>query len=517
MKRVMIMVLAAMLVFVTSAVQAAPPDPGTAVTNIVVQNKATGDGETATAQVKYYDTSGNLDYTHENISIDRKAVAEVKTEDEPAASIPDGWEGSAVLSADRDVAAIVSIKNTDVPGASDGFTQGAYNGATSGSDTLYFPSLFSFQYMVSRLTIQNVEGSAATVYVNYYDRDGNFIGKNNASIPAYSQKTFDLGVDADVPFTPDDTGTEFMDGAAVVTSTNMLAGAAVTIWGNRFVAYQALTANNQGTKLYAPSHYRYQYDTSGYDSSDPTGSTYTLFSALNLQNTSVSATANVTATYKSRSDSSTSLVKTFTIPPQSAAGLNTKNGGDFPASDFFDLSNANQTTGIPDWDGSVTIESDQPLVGICNTNWGAKEAGGAYALVTENDGAATVFVPAQYRLDWGSGWAQWSALNLMNVGTGTISASDLTIQYIDTDGNEVVSFTDTDLPGDLDEGAAVGFNTRNGGDLDASAYNGFPTDGGLPRFIGGIYVSAPAGSKLVGVANIVYNNRASVYNAFPGE
>lgn len=502
-----------------SAVYAAPPEPGTAVTNLVVQNKATGADQQALAQVQYYDTSGNLDYTHTGILIDPKAVVEIKTQDEPAASIPDGWEGSAVLSSDRDIAAIVSIKNANVPGASDGYTQGAYNGTSTGATTLYFPSLFSFQYMVSRISVQNTEESEAEVFLNYYDREGNFVGRNSAILQPYSQRTFDLGVDGDVPFTPDDSGTEFKDGAAVVTSTNQLAGAAVTIWGDRFASYQALTASNQGLTLYAPSQYRYQYDTSSYSSSNPAepADAWTLFSAINLQNTSEAATANVTATYVSRSDGSTSLVKEFTIPPQSAAGLNTKNGGDFPASDFFDLSNADQTNGVPDWDGSVTITSDQPLVGIVNTNWGSKPAAGAYALVTENDGAAEVFVPAQYRLDWGGGWAQWSALNLMNVGGSSISASDLSIQYIDTNGNEIETFTGGDLPGDLGEAAALGLNTRNGGDLDASAFAGFPTDDGLPRFIGGIYVSAPAGSKLVGVANIIYNNRASVYNAFPGE
>lgn len=495
------------LAMFASIAQARPlsqyPNPGTSVTNIVVQNTSTGTGETATVQVEYYDTSGNLDYTHTNIVINPKAVKEIKTADEPDPPISDGWIGSAVMSSDRPLAAIVSIKNTTVPGAADGMTQGAYNGAREGKTTLYFPSVFGFEYIVSRLTVQNTEGSQATVYASYYDRDGNFLGRKQGTIPAYSQKTLNMGVAADVPFDPAD----FVDGSAVITSTNNLAGAAVTTWGNRSAAYQALTEANKGQTLYAPSHYRYKYDLSATD--------YTIFSALNLQNTSATATATVTATYVSRQNGVTALVKTFTIPPLSAKGLNTKNGGDFPASDFDPLSYAGG--GAPDWDGSVTIKSNQPLVGICNTGWDAAAKAGAYALVTENDGAASVFVPAQYRIDWGTGWAQWSAINLMNVGGATISRSDLSIQYIDTDGNGVKTFTGTDLPFDLAAGAALGLNTNNGGDLDPSDFDDFPSVGGLPRFIGGIYISAPAGSKLVGVANIVYNNRASVYNAFPGD
>ena len=60
-------------------------------------------------------------------------------------------------------------------------------------------------------------------------------------------------------------------------------------------------------------------------------------------------------------------------------------------------------------------------------------------------------------------------------------------------------------------GAAMGLNTRNGGDLGASTFNPL----GL-SFMGGVYVTAPAGSQVLGVGNIVYSNRASVYNAFPG-
>ena len=489
--------LALTLAMLVSVVQARPlnqyPDPGTSVTNIVVQNKSTGTNEDATVMIEYYDTQGNLDHTNPNNTIAPKSVSEFKTQDEP---LGDGWQGSAVVSSDRDLAAIVSIKNYDVPGAPDGFTQGAYNGATEGMTTLYFPSLYVFQYIVSRLTVQNVEGTEATVYISYYDREGTYLGKKTDTIPAYSQKTYYLGDPDDVPFDP----ATIDDGSAVVTSTNKLAGVAVTTWGNRSGAYQALTDNNKGTTLYAPSHYRYKYSQAQAD--------YTLFSALNLQNTSPTATANVTVTYYSRTGGAQVLQKTVTIAPLSAKGLNTKNGGDFPASDFDPLSYAGG--GVPDWDGSVTIVSDQPLVGICNTGWDVAGSAGVYALVTENDGADTLFVPAQYRLDWGTGWAQWSAINLMNVGTTTISRNDLTIEYIDQSGNTVKTFTGTDLPSDLAPGAALGLNTRNGGDLDASVFNTF----GL-SYIGGIYVTGPPGSKLVGVANIIYSNRASVYNAFP--
>lgn len=496
-KRVMTAIGALLVLVLTASIVAAQtsyPDPGSSVTNIVTQNLSTGVGEDASVVVQYYDQAGTLEYTHSSISIAPKAVVEIKTDDEP---LGDGWEGSAVMSSDRALGAVVSIKNTSVPGAPDGFTQGAYQGANAGADTLYFPSLYAFSGIVSRITVQNVEGTPADIEIDYYDRAGTYLGQHTDTIPAYSQATYFLGDAADVPFDPE---TEFVDGSAIVTSSsgNLLAGAAVSTWANRSSAYQALTPLNQATTLYAPSHYRFQ----------DSGGSWLLFSALNLQNTSLSDTANVTATYTSRSDGSVSLVKTFTIAPGSAAGLNTKNGGDFPASDFDDLSNAGG--GVADWDGSVEIESDQPLVGICNTGWDAAGNAGTFALVGSNEAANEVFFPAQYRRSPGF-WAQWSAVNLMNIGGSTIAASDLSIEYVDQAGTTVLTLTGTDLPGDLTAGAALGLNTRNGGDLSSSAFSPLGD-----AFIGGVYISAPVGSELVGVANVVYSNRASVYNAFPG-
>jgi hypothetical protein len=494
------------------------PDPGTSVTNIVVQNTSPTlsdpTGATASIQVEYYDTSGNLDYTRAPFNLDAKSVAEIKTQDETV--LGDGWQGSAVMSSDQSIAAIVSVKNTEVSGAPDKNTQGAYNGALEGANTLYFPSVYGFQYIVSRLSVQNTESSSADVYLNFYDRDGNSLGTKEASIAGFSQRTFYLGDTGDLP---NGWPSDFLDGSVTVTSTNKLAGAAVTTWGNRSASYQALTDNNKGNTLYAPSLFRYSY---GVDSGgvapgdfDPLSDKFTLFSAINVQNTSSTDPANITVKFYSRGDTSGVPVMTLThqIPAQSAVGMNFKNGGDLDWDEFEDL----QKAGPYDWDGSVTVESDQPVVGVGITNWENAGKAGVYAMVTPNDGAPALFVPAQYRLDWGSGWAQWSAINLQNVGGGSISKADLTIEYIDTNGNTVDTFTGNDLPSDLGVGAALGLNTRNGGDLDASEFAGFPDDGGLPRYIGGIYVTAPAGSKLVGVANIIYNNRASVYNAFPGQ
>ncbi|MCZ7670860.1 MAG: hypothetical protein M5U34_28760 [Chloroflexi bacterium] len=99
---------------------------------------------------------------------------------------------------------------------------------------------------------------------------------------------------------------------------------------------------------------------------------------------------------------------------------------------------------------------------------------------------------------------------MQNIGTTTVTAAQLTVKYIDTNGVVVATFTGAALPGNLVSGAAFGMNTRTGGDLASSAFNVLGNN-----FIGGILVEGPAGSELVAVNNIVYNNRASVYNGVP--
>jgi hypothetical protein len=469
------------------------PQPGTSTTNAVVQNKATTAGSVASLIVNYYDTNGTLVYENSDVKIDPKSVKEIKTEDEP---LPAGFKGAAVVSSDQPIASIVSIKNTNVVGAPDGFTQGAYNGTAQAASSLFFPTVWGFSGIVSRVTVQNADATANDIKLDFYDRQGNSLGSLNETLQGYGSKTYYLGDNNDLP---SGWPANFADGAITVTSTNgkLLAGASTATWPNRAAAYQALTNNNQGTVLYAPSHYRFKQA--------PSDPEYTLFSAVNIQNTSATETAQVKVEYFTRGDTSgtPALVLNTTIAPLSARGLNTKNGGDLDASAFNPLGT--------DWDGSVKITSENnvPLVGTGITNWGVAGHAGIYALVSDTAAADTIFIPAQYRLRSGQ-WNQWSALNLQNIGGSTVSRSDLTVEYIDTNGNTVKTFTGAQLPSDLASGGAFGLNTRNGGDLDAADFNSFGDS-----FIGGIYVTGPAGAELVAVSNIIYSNRASVYNGEP--
>jgi hypothetical protein len=477
------------------------PASGTTVSNSIIQNMATGAGENATIIVEYYDQAGNNVYTNNSIVLAPKAVTEVQAQKEP---LPSGFVGSAIVSSDRPVGAVTSLRNTNVPGAADGETQGAYNGAPVGKDTIFFPSFWAFQYIVSRFTVQNTENAQATIEIDYFKRDGTKVGTLSDTLPAYGSKTY-CGCDpADWPGGTIPAG--FLDGAITVRSTNgkLLAGASTATRTQEDSAYQALTAGDQGTVLYAPSAFRF-------NSNKPIGTTApVLFSAVNIQNTSATDPAPITIEYYNRKTGNKDLTLTTTIAPGSATGANNFNGGDFDKNLFKAL----MTNVDGDWDGSVKIISDNgvPLVGTGITQWGGDHKATMYALIPQANSAKTLFLPAQYRHDYGtSSLKQWSSLNLQNVGAGTISKDDLFIQYIDTNGNTLLTLTGTDIF-DLAPGAALGSNTRNGGDINPTLFNAFGT-----KFIGGIYVySTDPTAQLVATANLVYTNRASSYNAIPG-
>ena len=103
-KGTLILTVALMLVAVSIvSAQGSFPDPGVSETNAILQNLATGSGETATVAIDYYNQSGSLVYTNSTITIPPKSVVEVKTADE---NLPSGFQGAAVISSDRPLAAV---------------------------------------------------------------------------------------------------------------------------------------------------------------------------------------------------------------------------------------------------------------------------------------------------------------------------------------------------------------------------------------------------------------------------
>lgn len=467
--------------------------PGTGVTNVVTQNISDSD---ATVTIAYYDLDGNLDYTQPDTVIKPLAVKEFKTADTPVASLPDGWIGSAVMSSDVEVGAIVSVRWTTT-GREDGSTQDAYVGGTQGYNQLYLPDLKRVPLasdptqanQVSKIYIQNTESTPATVYMNYYNRQGGAEGVKVATIPAFSQKGFDLRKDADVPAQVADGFGTTNDGACYITSTNKIYAIVQTTWQNWDASYEGL--GEAATTLYAPSAFR----TKRADGS------WNIYSAVVVQNTTAAA-ANVYFNYINRNTGATDLRLTRNVGAYAATGLNTRTGGDLPADTFNVLGD--------NWAGSVIVTSTVNIVGSSNIFWAAstQNYAGAYVMKSPAQAAEKIFIPAYYRRIDSLGWSQWSAINLLNTED---VARVIDIKFIDGTGAPVLTVNDFTLPAN----GGIGINSRNG----SGGVAGLPTDTDLAAalgnsFIGGAYIEAPAGSKLIATVNIIYRDRSSVYNTF---
>jgi hypothetical protein len=467
--------------------------PGTGVTNIVTQNISEED---AAVTIAYYDVDGNLDYTQPDTTIKPLAVKEFKTEDVPVASLPAGWIGSAVMSSDMEVGVIVSVRWT-ATGREDGSTQDAYVGGTQGYNQLYLPDLKRVPLaadptqanQVSKIYVQNTESTPATVYMNYYNRQGGAEGVYEADIPAFSQKGFDLRVDDDIPAQVADGFGTTNDGACYITSTNKIYAIVETTWQNWDASYEGL--GEAATTLYAPSSFR----TKRADAS------WNIYSAVVVQNTT-GAAADIYFNYVNRQTGNTDLQLVRNVGAYAATGLNTRTGGDMPAGTFDVLGD--------DWAGSVIVTSTVNIVGSSNIFWAAatQNYAGAYVMKSPDQAAEKIYIPAYYRRIDSLGWSQWSAINLLNT-EDTDRVID--IKFIDGDGDTVLAVNDFTLVGN----AGIGINSRNG----SGGVAGLPTATELATalgdgFIGGAYIEAPAGSKLIATVNIIYRNRSSVYNTF---
>jgi hypothetical protein len=173
-------VVALMLLIVTLAMPLAVSadlvlPPGSGTTNIITQNMDAT--ESARVQITYYDEQGNDDYTSPEQVIAPLAVFEFKSNALPD-DIPTGWMGSAVMSSDYKVGAMVGVNWQDTGTSGTGRSQNHYVGGMTGYNQLYMPDLKRALFgdnsvnQVSKFYIQNTEESAAEVYINFYGRNG---------------------------------------------------------------------------------------------------------------------------------------------------------------------------------------------------------------------------------------------------------------------------------------------------------------------------------------------------------
>jgi hypothetical protein len=398
-------ILAMVFVLVmTSFAYAAPPDPGTGNTDVVVMNVTTDTAAPAASVVaEYVGQSGNVEATKSPAGgVASLGAYEFKAAD---SGLGDGFNGSLIVSSDRDVAAVAFTSYTG-GSAEDDKTGSAYSGFSEGSTTIFIPSLFQrLQAQFSRITIQNMDTGVANITIKAFTRDGSSAAADvTDAIPEGAQRTYDLSqINPPPGGKVPDYGDNLADGWAgswQVTGDKKIGAVVSTYWEHFASAYES--AASGATELTCPWASRRFI----------AGDWVQSIGAI-VQNLTSNA-ANITVAWLNR-DGTQAHSFTTSIPALSAKGFNTRVNADTPdpAALFAALGD--------DWNGAVTITSDQNIAAVVDMQWrrAGEQAANTYACEpsTEGAGATTIFFPAAYRIvTGGTNWQRYTSAIVQNLG-----------------------------------------------------------------------------------------------------
>jgi hypothetical protein len=174
------------------------------------------------------------------------------------AGMASGFVGSAVVSADQPIKAIVNVTNQQAGsfGVAGGKAAAQYQGTESAATTIYFPLAKNNRFgETTAFYIQNAGASAATAQAVFTMDDGGVYNFTTPSIGP-NQMVVVVPADAGVPNTPSNA-TRVNVGSLTVTSAQPLAGTVMEYKEGEVVATvlkgtRAFTAADFATKAYAP-------------------------------------------------------------------------------------------------------------------------------------------------------------------------------------------------------------------------------------------------------------------------
>ncbi|MCS7248964.1 MAG: hypothetical protein NZ840_12100 [Anaerolineales bacterium] len=153
--------------------------------------------EQANVQITFYNQDGSVALSFNGGTIPGNAS---KTWYLPShvSGLSSGFIGSAVVSSDKQIAAIV---NTQLPSGSNPARVGTSAGVTTPAETVYATQIMKNYYgWNSYCAVQNTGSSAFTVSAFYYDQNGNQVGSaRTQSIPANASYIFDQSTDSGLP------------------------------------------------------------------------------------------------------------------------------------------------------------------------------------------------------------------------------------------------------------------------------------------------------------------------------
>jgi hypothetical protein len=457
-------------------------DPGTGKANIFLQN-ISQTGQSADIALEYTRQQGvtvaPASFTESITGLGPGAAKYLLytngwQEPPPATTVPDGWAGSVLVSSSQPLAAIVNL-------FWDGTTSAAtYPGVDSVSHDIYLPNLLVRSGRLTRVYIQNAESSQCTdVTLKYYNRDGALKKTSTKTIPANAQITLDLSVE-----NPDFSATAGTGSMHIHSDSCNLAAVASIHYPSRdtggSAAYRGFTGGE--TKVWFPSEFRRQ-----------SGSAWSLYNATIVQNLG-SIDAQVIVHFIGKGSSVTKTVND-TIKAKASNGYNMITQGTASSAVWAII----QSLGT-NWVGTIMVESTnaQPLagVGLYFSLSNVPDVMG-YESIGDSTASNKLYSPAVYRKYIGASSDQWSATLVQNLAA---TAVNIGVDFFNSDGSHATGPYTVNVPGN----SSVGLNLHSGVDLPAAALTALGT-----TYSGGMVITAPAGSKLIGVTNIFYESKVT--------
>jgi hypothetical protein len=433
------LVLMAMLASVAAAAPLAAigvPNPGSATTNIVIQNTdAADDNEWV---LDFIAPDGNpVAAAQQTGTLPPYVATSVATGG--LTVLGTGWNGSAIVMTAGSQPAAVSFTAWAGGTQGDGTTAAEYAGFPKGYDKLTFPYSFNSN-RVSWITVQNTGDNPETVYFQFIDRrTGLQTGSTtNATIPGQAQRTYRLN-DCSTGVVPtgvctrpntDDEG-QYWKGATIVTADpgkEVLAGVATTHWARWTGQYVGVPETETANELIFPLFFRVRTEGGVFSESKP----YQRYSDMNIVNPDLNNATQVTIKLYHVSGA-LSDQWTVSIPKGSSIAVNTRFGGTGAPPDWATRwpTKLVDSASKPNWLGTaiVTAETGKEVSGICFNFWPSSNADyvAGYNAVTRDLGKERLFLPASHHA--GSGVTFFSQAQLQNLETTPITVDIYFYEY----------------------------------------------------------------------------------------
>jgi len=412
---VVIGVLATFLLFSVAAAIFPAQSVGQGSSDVWVMNL--DDTNDANVVASYVDQEGNSDATV-GATIDPQGNTSF-----PASSsgLGNDWLGSMVLYSDRQLASAAQLYWQSVPVA-DGWSGALYSGYSEGANEIFFPVISRTKYHRTMTTIQCVDTVDCDVWMTYRGDDGSYVSGSpfQDTIEVDSQETYDMWdatLNSNIP-----SGLPVpWYGSLQVTSTEEIAGVAVTHWSFGYAAAYNGMEPSGATELYFATVNRRNW-------SNWTGqSDWSQLTIQNLNNFEIT----IYQTYYDREGGPALLTFTDTIPAYSSHLYNTRYGDAVDDSVFDPLGNT--------FLGSARVTSTDSIAGVGRVvRVLSGGMAGEYNAVT--GGSDSLKYPVLYRLKSGSAWRGYSSLFVQNLDTA--NAIDVHVQWLKPDGTVGVEYDD---------------------------------------------------------------------------